>query len=581
MKKAISKLQGLRLISQIIFLILMPELVAVIFNQFKKLYSMVLKGNFDVISVWPQLLAMITIFIITIVLGRFFCGWLCTFGAINDFIYMISKKVFKTKFKVNEKVDSILKYLKYVILLFIIVVIWTSGSTAFDSYSPWDAFAQLDNISGAIAGYTGGFIILSIIAIGAVFIERFFCRYLCPLGAVFSILSKARILKIKKLRDKCGPCRICTNNCSMGIKLYEMDKVSSGECINCFKCIDVCPRKNTKVNILGEDVNPLLPSAIAIAAFTGVNALGGVMNDGMTNHSSNNTAASSSDINKSEQKKYKDGTYTGVGKGKNPDLKVAVTIKDDKITNVEIVSNNETKGKEAINTIPSKILEKQSTDVDVVSGATMTSKGIMEAVNDALSQAEIKDVKQKKYNDGTYTGVGQGKNPDLKVAVTVKDDKIANVEIVSNNETKGKEALNTVPKEIIDTQSTSVDVVSGATMTSKGIMEAVNNALSQAEINVSSTANNQGKYNDGTYDGIGQGKSPNLKVAVTVKDDKITNVEIVSNNETKGKEALAVIPSEIIEKQSTEVDAVSGATMTSKGIIMAVNDALNQAVRNN
>ncbi|WP_238948140.1 FMN-binding protein [Clostridium sp. YIM B02569] len=487
MKKAISRLQGLRLISQIIFLILMPELVAVIFNQFKKLYSMVLKGNFDVISVWPQLLAMITIFIITIVLGRFFCGWLCTFGAINDFIYMVSKKVFKTKFKVNEKVDSILKYLKYVILLFIIVVIWTSGSTAFDSYSPWDAFAQLDNISGAIAGYTGGFIILAIIAIGAAFIERFFCRYLCPLGAVFSILSKARILKIKKLRDKCGPCRICTNNCSMGIKLYEMDKVSSGECINCFKCIDVCPRKNTKVNILGEDVSPLLPSAIAIAAFTGVNALGGVMKDTIPNHSSNNTVASSSDINKSEQKKYKDGTYTGVGKGKNPDLKVAVTIKDNKITNVEIVSNNETKGKEALNTIPSKIVDTQSTDVDVVSGATMTSKGIMEAVN---------------------------------------------------------------------------------------------NALSQAEINVSLTSNNQGKYNDGTYDGIGQGKGPELKVAVTVKDDKITNVEIVSNNETKGKEALAVIPSEIIEKQSTEVDAVSGATMTSKGIMMAVNDALNQAIRN-
>jgi len=79
MKKTISKLQGLRLISQIMFLILMPELVALIFNQLKKLYSMVLKGNFDVISVWPQLLTMTTIFIITIVLGRFFCGWLCTY----------------------------------------------------------------------------------------------------------------------------------------------------------------------------------------------------------------------------------------------------------------------------------------------------------------------------------------------------------------------------------------------------------------------------------------------------------------------------------------------------------------------
>jgi uncharacterized protein with FMN-binding domain len=484
MQKTISKLQGLRLISQIAFLILMPELFTLIFNQLKKLYSMILKGNFDVVSVCPQLLAMVTIFIITIILGRFFCGWLCTFGAINDFIYIISKKIFKTKFKVDEKLDSVLKYLKYVILIFIIVAIWTSGSTSFDSYSPWDAFAMVDNVSGAIAEYTGGFVLLVIIAIGAVFIERFFCRYLCPLGAVFAILSKARILKIKKFRDKCGPCRICTNNCSMGIKLYQTDKVSSGECINCFKCIEVCPRKNTKVNILGEDVSPLLPSAIAIAAFTGVNALGGVIKDTMPNHLSNSTVTNSSDISKSEQKKYKDGTYTGVGQGKSPDLRVAVTIKDDKITNVEIVSNNETNGKEALSTIPRKIVDTQSTDVDVVSGATMTSKGIMEAVNDALIQAEINAPStadnQGKYNDGTYNGIGQGKSPDLKVAVTVKDDKITNVEIVSNNETKGKEALNTIPNKIVETQSTSVDVVSGATMTSKGIMMAVNDALSQA-----------------------------------------------------------------------------------------------------
>ena len=389
MLKKISKLQVLRLILQVMFLVLMPELFTLIFNQIKRVYLMAIKGNFDVISMWPQLLAMLIIIPITIILGRFFCGWLCTFGAINDFIYIISKKVFKTKFKVNEKLDSILKYLKYAILLFIVVIIWTSGSTAFDSYSPWDAFAQADNISGAIAGYTGGFILLAIIAVGAVFIERFFCRYLCPLGAGLSILSKVRIFKIKKLSDKCGACRICTNNCSMGIKLYQMDTVTSGECINCFKCLDVCPRKNTKATICGENVNPLLPGAIAIAAFAGAYSLGSTMSDKMVKYPQNNTdiSASSSDVSNLTQKKYKDGNYTGVGQGKNPDLKVAVTIKDNKITNVEIVSNNETKGKEALNVIPKEIMDMQSTSVDAVSGATMTSKGIMMAVNDALVEA--------------------------------------------------------------------------------------------------------------------------------------------------------------------------------------------------
>ena len=107
MLKKISKLQVLRLISQVMFLIFMPELVTLIFNQIKRVYLMIIKGNFDVISMWPQLLVMFIVIPITIIFGRFFCGWVCTFGAINDFIYIISKKVFKTKFKVSEKLDSI------------------------------------------------------------------------------------------------------------------------------------------------------------------------------------------------------------------------------------------------------------------------------------------------------------------------------------------------------------------------------------------------------------------------------------------------------------------------------------------
>lgn len=493
MLKKLSKLQILRHITQIIFLIFIPELFTLVFSQLKEIYSMTTKGNFDIGEAWPHLTAALIIITITIILGRFFCGWFCTFGAVNDFIYMVSHKLFKIKFRVNEKIDSKLKYIKYVVLLFIVTTIWISGSTFFDSYSPWNAFAAMDNISESVAQYTAGFIILALILIGAIFIERFFCRYLCPLGAVFSVLSKLRIFKISKPTDNCGNCRMCTNNCSMGIELYKMDKVGSGECINCFKCIEICHRKNPQASILNENVNPLFPSAVAIAAFTGLNSLGGVMNKdnaspyaGNANSISANSKVSPSS-NSSQQNKYKDGTYTGIGHGKNPDLKVSVTIKNDKITNVEIVSANEPKGKEPISVVPKKIIESQSTSVDAVTGATLTSKGIMMAVEDALNQAKISNVStnnnshQKGYKDGTYTGVGHGKSPDLKVSVTVKDSKIANVEIISANEPKGKEAINVVPKEIIAAQSTSIDAVSGATLTSKGIMMAVKNALKQAQ----------------------------------------------------------------------------------------------------
>lgn len=488
MTNKISKLQIIRHITQIIFLIFIPDLFTLIFSQIKQIYLMISSGNFSTTYGFKQLLTAIIIIPLTILLGRFFCGWLCTFGAVNDFIYIVSRRLFKIKFKISEQIDSKLKYLKYIILVFIALFIWTGTSNSFDSYSPWTAFAYLDNPNEAILKYTGGFTFLVLIAIGAIFIERFFCRYLCPLGAVYSIVSKIRIFKISKPREKCGNCRLCTNNCSMGIKLYEVDKVSSGECINCLKCIDTCPRKNTQATIFNEKVNPLLPSAVAIAAFTGLNSLGSTIMKNNTEGSVQNSSTISVNNNKPQQNEYKDGTYTGSAYGKNSDIKVSVTVKSGKISNIEILSSNESKGKQVFDVVPKAIIDNQSTKVDAVSGATLTSKAVMEAVNNALNEAKVGNIstdinnsEQSEYKDGTYTGVGHGKNPDLKVSVTVKEGKIGNIEILSSKETKGKEAFNVVTKEIIATQSTKVDAVSGATLSSKGVMEAVNNALNESK----------------------------------------------------------------------------------------------------
>ena len=391
---------------------------------------MFLKGDFNFIQVFPRLIAVVAIVPITIFFGRFFCGWFCAFGLFNDFVYMISSKVFKTKFKVKRKLDAILKLLKYFVLVFIIIVIWTKGNTLFDNSSPWDAFALITNFPKAITSYFIGFVLLALITVGAIYIERFFCRYLCPLGAIFVLLSKFRKIKIDKLTEKCGKCRICTNNCSMGINLCKMEQVSSGECINCLKCIDVCPRSNPKISYMDENFNPAFASSIVIIAFAtlyvGSSVLGNVISnntkvaasvtsnsntnqgdnatsnnddtqhkttqnseDSGTNANSNNaktvpkTKAPSSTVNS----KYKDGTYTGTGYGYMSDINVSVSINNDKITNVKVDSINDSY-KEPVNVIPQEIVKTQSSNVDAVSGATHTSNGIMSAATDALSKAK-------------------------------------------------------------------------------------------------------------------------------------------------------------------------------------------------
>ena len=119
----------------------------------------------------------------------------------------------------------------------------------------------------------------------------------------------------------------------------------------------------------------------------------------------------------------------------------------------------------------------------------------------------------------------------------------------------------TVRETIIAEQSLTVDTVSGATVSSRAIIAAVKNALGFA---------------DGTYTGKGQGFKSEIVVEVEVKDGKIASITIVSQDETPiiSDAAYAAIPEAIIAAQSTDVDTVSGATGTSKGIIAAVNNAL-------
>ncbi|HEY5525765.1 MAG TPA: 4Fe-4S binding protein, partial [Clostridium sp.] len=173
----IKKIQILRHIIQIILFLLLPGLYVLTFSELKTVYGMIINGNFSFIQAFPSLMEFTAVMIFTILMGRFFCGWLCAFGAYNDWIYLISSKIFRTKFKVNEGVDSILKYVKYIVLLVLLIVTVNMGSNVLAGTSPWDVFGQITNLSNILSSLLIGFILLVLITIGAFFIERFFCRY--------------------------------------------------------------------------------------------------------------------------------------------------------------------------------------------------------------------------------------------------------------------------------------------------------------------------------------------------------------------------------------------------------------------
>ena len=200
---------------------------------------------------------------------------------------------------------------------------------------------------------------------------------------------------------------------------------------------------------------------------------------------------------------YQDGTYTGSAQGFGGYITVSVTISEGKITDISIVSAaGETASYLAsARNVISAILSAQSPNVDTVSGATYSSTGIINAVKSALSQAAKgtepsespspspspaptvpEDAPNYGYLDGTYTGTGEGYGGEITVSVTVSGGQITAIEIVSApDETPAylNQATGVIEK-ILAQQVPGVDAVAGATFSSEGIMEAVENALSGA-----------------------------------------------------------------------------------------------------
>ena len=336
---------------------------------------------------------------------------------------------------------------------------------------------------------------------------------------------------------------------------------------------------------------------------------------------------------------YKDGTYQGSGTGFGGTITVQVTVSDGKITAVDILCASGETGSyfASAQGVVSKVLSSQSPNVDAVSGATYSSNGIIQAVQNALSQAGNSDSatptptptpkpakKPKKdtsvsYKDGVYEGQAEGFDGTVTVKVTIKNGKIKKI---SNTNTDTPEFFNkawkTIKSNVISRQSTSeIDTVSGATFSSNGILGALSQALSKADQSGTTDSKEEditptpttvpdetvtpipteiphptktpdnpsdeqpvvNLLKDGTYTGSAMGYSGQVNITLTIKDGKITEVTN-TNSDTRSffNKAWRSIQPKILEKQSTEgIDTVSGATFSSMGILDASKIALEQA----
>lgn len=311
---------------------------------------------------------------------------------------------------------------------------------------------------------------------------------------------------------------------------------------------------------------------------------------------------------------YADGIYTGSAQGYGGLITVQVTMEGGRITDIQIsdASHETASFFNRAKTLVETVLTRQTWEVDTVSGATYSSRGILGAIQNALTGEQVKTEAPKKtepaplvresfsapaaYRDGVYTGSAQGFGGLITVQVTISGGVITDVTVLSaDGETPSYfSQARSVLSAVVSAGSPNVDTVSGATYSSNGILNAVKRALNQAaadgteqqpaeepqpEEPLDPALRPAEDYLDGVYTGTGEGYGGAVTVSVTVTNGRIADIQPVSaENETPSflERAKAVLTA-IQSGQTTEVDAVSGATYSSEGLKEAVRNALEQA----
>lgn len=184
--------------------------------------------------------------------GRLICGFLCPFGFIQDLLY----KIPTPKLKIVKKIDKPLRYLKYVIVLVLVIILPLTLINEFGNASPY--FCKWLCPAGTLEGgipllikneslrgmigilFDWKLLLLLLVITASIFIYRPFCKYICPLGAIYSLFNKFSFYQMDVDQKKCNGCKVCERQCKMNVEITK--NINSLECIRCGECKSACPQ---------------------------------------------------------------------------------------------------------------------------------------------------------------------------------------------------------------------------------------------------------------------------------------------------------------------------------------------------
>lgn len=394
---------------------------------------------------------------VTFLMGPVFCGWVCPYGFLQDLAAKLGRFLGLPRLRLPKPIQKVLVIGRYLLFL---LVLFISADFIFSLLS-LDPRANFENVLGGNLLTAAGWTIMGLFLLIGVFFDRPFCNYLCVEGAKYGIYGLFRPITITRRASSCVNCGKCDKACPMQIEVSTHSQVRSAQCINCMACTAACPVQDTLKITPVPLKKPMQKAVLPFMLIAALSCFAYIA------YNDNNLIVPSIEVSASS------GTYPEEGNSGD------TQISDETSDGIEADSTQDSSQSAASNSTTTS----GTADSDAADSTTETITG-----DEAAAYGDAAGIA-----DGTYEGTGTGFRGDMTVAVTVADQTITAIEITETNDDAKwlNRAYSGVAEEILSSQTTDVDSVTGATYSSMGIKEAVADALTAAGgTNVDTIVNN-------------------------------------------------------------------------------------------
>lgn len=216
------------------------------FGGVVSLYQFATVGTFVQKIHQSSFVLMVIAFLMALLFGPVFCGWVCPLGTIQEWVASIGKKLFKRRqynHFIPAKIDNVLRYTRYLVLVWVLYMTAVTGKLIFSDIDPY--FALFNFWSSEVA--VGGLIVLGVTLLASLFVERPWCKYACPYGAVLGLTNLFRVFSIRRQASTCRLDGACDITCPMNIQVSSKSVVRNHQCISCLECTSEakCPVAGT------------------------------------------------------------------------------------------------------------------------------------------------------------------------------------------------------------------------------------------------------------------------------------------------------------------------------------------------